>query len=62
LCSSYNGYGESEYVSLKKEEATGETFNNFGTGAATKINQLASALLEITKNLSESQVFKTQRR
>jgi nucleoside-diphosphate-sugar epimerase len=49
-------------LALKKEEATGETFNNFGTGAATKINQLASALLEITKNLSESQVFKTQRR
>jgi nucleoside-diphosphate-sugar epimerase len=53
---------EANMLALKKEEATGETFNNFGTGAATKINQLASALLEITKNLSESQVFKTQRR
>ena len=39
---------EANILALKKEEAAGKTFN-IGTGVATKINQLASALLEITK-------------
>lgn len=39
---------EANILALKKEDAAGETFN-IGTGVATKINQLASALLEITK-------------
>jgi UDP-glucose 4-epimerase len=33
---------------LEKEETAGEAFN-IGTGMATKMNQLASVLLEITK-------------
>lgn len=39
---------EANMLALEKEEMAGETFN-IGTGVATEINQLASALLEITK-------------